>query len=94
MFEFIYLIWLVIVVLLFISIVWSIYNEWKKSKQLKQVADKVDKMHEEVADVLLQRANDERPIILNVSQEKLIDKTIEEIERRERLENQFGRKAN
>ena len=77
--------WLVIIVLLFVSIVWSIYNEWKKSKQLKQVADKVDKMHEEVADVLLKRADDERPIILNVSQEKLIDKTIEEIEKRKQM---------
>lgn len=78
-------IWLVLIVLLFVSIVWSIYNEWKKSKQLKQVADKVDKMHEEVADVLLKRADDERPIILNVSQEKLIDKTIEEIEKRKQM---------
>jgi len=78
-------IWLVIMALLFVSIVWSIYNEWKKSKQLKQVADKVDKMHEEVADVLLKRADDERPIILNVSQEKLIDKTIEEIEKRKQM---------
>ena len=82
-------IWLVIMALLFVSIVWSIYNEWKKSKQLKQVADKVDKMHEEVADILLKRADDERPIILNVSQEKLIDKTIEEIERRKMIERSF-----
>lgn len=78
-------IWLVIMALLFVSIVWSVYNEWKKSKQLKQVADKVDKMHEEVADILLKRTDDEGPIILNVSQEKLIDKTIEEIKRREQL---------
>ena len=92
MFEFINLIWLVIVVLLFVSIVWSVYNEWKKSRQLKQVADKVEKMHEEVADVLLKRANDERPIMLNVSQEKLIDKTIEEIERRKRLGGYFNGK--
>ena len=77
--------WLVIIVLLFVSIVWSIYNEWKKSKQLKQVADKVDKMHEEVADVLLKRADDERPIILNVSQERLVEKTVDEIKKQNLL---------
>lgn len=52
------------------------YRERQNQKEQKRLV-------ESVADKLLELADDERPIMLNVSQEKLIDKTIREIERRE-----------
>lgn len=44
-----------------------------------------------VANRLLELADDEKPIMLNVDQEKLVEKTINEIERREKVERVFNR---
>ncbi len=57
------------------------YLIYKERKQEKGRLNLV----REVANKLLEKADDEKPIMLNVSQEKLIDKTIEEIEKRNRM---------
>lgn len=60
-----------------------IYRERKQEKERL-------KLVREVANKLLEKADDEKPIMLNVSQEKLIDKTIEEIEKRQRIGRNFN----
>lgn len=52
----------------------------------KKSRKKYDNLVKDVANKLIKKADDEKPIMLNVSQEKLIDKTIEEIERRKTFE--------
>lgn len=54
-------------------------------KSRRDAKERLKNLPEEVAEILLSKADDERPIMLNVSQERLIDKTVEEIEKRQRL---------
>lgn len=66
--------------------VWLFILFFNERNQEKERMNKVDL----IADRLLELADDEKPVMLNVSQEKLIEKTADEIERRKGVER-WGR---
>ncbi len=65
------------------------YKEFKLVKERKNLANSV-------ANRLLELADDEKPIMLKVDQEKLIEKTADEIERRQQIRGRFkdGKRTN
>ncbi len=65
--------------------VWAVYLFFGYSKVEKERKDLV----QEVVDKLLEAASDERPVVFNVSQERLIKRTADEIERRKEMEGRF-----
>lgn len=65
--------------------VWMVYLFFTYVKQKKKEKDVFDR----VVDEILKAANDENPIVFNVSQERLIKRTADEIERRKEMEGRF-----
>lgn len=57
-------------------------------KVLRQVREQKN-LVDSVADRLLELANDEKPIMLNISTDKLVDKVTDEIERRQDMQRRF-----
>lgn len=66
----------------------KVYEKAKK-EAVKVAMDKYQDLVEDVGNYLLKQADDERPIVLNVRQDKLIENTVNEIQRRERLKNRM-----
>lgn len=58
------------------------YKEFKQVKERKNLVNSV-------ADRLLELADDEKPIMLNISTDKLVDKVVDEIDRRHRVKGRF-----
>lgn len=58
------------------------FKEHKESKERKNLV-------ESVANKLLELADDEKPIMLNVQQDKLIEKTVDEIELRRNIQGRM-----
>ncbi len=58
------------------------YKEFKQVKERKNLVNSV-------ADRLLELADDEKPIMLNISTEKLVDKVVDEIERKQYVQRRF-----
>lgn len=46
-------------------------------------------LHERVVNRLLEKASDDKPIVLSVNQDRLIEKTADEIERRKAVKKQI-----
>lgn len=70
------------IILLTVWIIGAVMEVMNKRKQ-------ADTLHERIVDSFLEKANDDRPIVLSVNQEKLIERTVDEIEKRKRLEKIF-----
>ncbi len=55
--------------------IFGIYNEYKRDINIKETREKTDKalseLHEKTIDVLLEKADDERPIMLMVNPDKV-----------------------
>lgn len=58
------------------------YKDFKQVREQKNLAGSV-------ADRLLELANDEKPIMLNISTDRLVDKVLYEINRRNQVEGRF-----
>lgn len=67
---------ILLVILLIVWIIRSIMEVINKKKH-------VDTLHERVVDSLLDKVDDDRPIVLSVNQEKLVERIVNEMETRE-----------
>lgn len=76
----------VAVIIFYLSLpIFLIYLHLRLNKELQEEKSRIDK----IVDGLLERADDEKPIMFNVSQEKLIERTVDEIEKREQMKERF-----
>lgn len=57
----------------------------KIRKELNEEKSRIEK----IVDGLLEKADDEKPIVFNVSQERLIKRTADEMEKRQRTKEMF-----
>lgn len=63
---------------------YSIYSTYKQRKQHDEViAELSQNLVANVADYLLSQADDERPIMLNVNTDRLVEKVADEVEKRQ-----------
>lgn len=74
---------IILIVILIIHSTWDLINKYKNEKQRKSLADKV-------YEKLIERAvKYEEPVILNVSTDRLVDKVVDEIERRQKTKERM-----
>lgn len=77
----------VALIILYLSLpTYLAYLHFELKKEQKEEKSRKDK----IVDGILEKASDECPIVFNVSQDKLIERTADEIERRESVKKQFG----
>ncbi len=76
----------VVFIIAFLSIpIYVFYQVCEERKQKRERKFKLDELPSKVADMLMENASDDNFIVLNVRQDKLIEKTADEIERRKAM---------
>ncbi len=67
-----------------VYLTYSIHSTYKQRKQHdKVIAELSQNLVANVADYLLSKADDERPILLNVNTDRLVEKVADEVEKRQ-----------
>ena len=61
--------------------IWLFLTERKRYKKVNESLNKYDNIVRDVANKLLEKADDEKPIVLTVDTQNLIKKVIEEMEK-------------
>lgn len=71
---------------------YSIFSTYKQRKQHdKVIAELSQNLVANIADYLLSKADDERPIMLNVNTDRLVEKVADEVEKRQSERNMLRR---
>lgn len=63
----------------------ALAKESERRKRHKMVKETLNELPSKVADMLMENASDDNFIVLNVRQDRLIEKTADEIERRKAM---------